>query len=269
MRKRIVAFLIVVLAAALPAAALGASPKNINLTLPGLGTEIGLSFEEVSGLNLLSLGISARVVNPWDPAFRARFPEGTAPSVLPVMLRIEPPAWSGLTFRGVVSFEIHTELLPYVPDTRLRIFKAPLGGPFQDVTVAMGPGSYRARGDTGGFSEFIIAVDRRPVKEVIEAKLDALDAMLAAPGGFSVQGSVYNELRDCLEAIRNPIGTESTQDGAIGQVDRFLEIVEEHSGTDIPNVWRASRDVENVAGNLRAAALSLRFSLALRDASGE
>ena len=267
--RRILAFLIVVLAAALPAAALpGASPKSIDLTLPGLGTEVGLSFENVTGLNLLSLGISARIVSPWDPALRARLPEGTTPSILPIMLRIEPPVWSGLTFRGVVSVNIHTELLPYAPNSPLRIFKAPLGGPFQDVTVDMGPGSYRARAETGGFSEFLIVVDRRPVEQVIEAKLDALDAMLGT-SGFSAEPSVYDELRDCLEAIRNPIGTDSIDDGAIGQVDHFLEIVEEHSGTDIPNVWRAARDVENMAGNLRAAAESLRFSLVLQDASGE
>jgi hypothetical protein len=269
--RRILAFLVLILVAALPAAALpgplGVSPNSIRLSLPGilgLGTEVGLSFEDVTGLNLLSLGLSVRIVNPNDPALRARLPEGTAISALPVILRIEPPVWGGLSFRGTASLDIHTEALQYAPRSPLRIFTAPLGGPFRDVTANMGPGSYRARGDMGGFSEFLIAIDRRPLEQVIATKLDALEAMVGTYQP-SLSGSVYNDLQDCLQAIRNRAAAGTTQD-ALDKVDYFLEIVEEHSGSDIPNVWRAARDVENVAGLLRSGAMSLRFSLALQDA---
>lgn len=269
--RRILVFLLLVLIAAPTAAAalpgpLGLSPNSLNLNLPGLGTQVGLSFENVTGLNLLSLGISARIVSPWDPALRARLPEGTAVSPLPIMLRIEPPVWSGLTFRGVASFDIHTELLPYAPNSLLRIFKAPLGGQFQDITVAMGPGSYRARGEIGGFSDFLIVVDQRPLEQVIATKLDALEAMVGSSQP-SLSGSVYDDLQDGLQAIRTRTANGATRN-AIKEVDQFLEIVEEHSGTEIPDVWRAARDVENVAGNLRSAATSLRFSLALQDSLG-
>ena len=272
--RRILAFLVLILAAALPAAAALPGPLSVNsnsikIALPGalgLDTEVSLSFEDVTELNLLSLGLSVRIVNPLDPALRARLPEGTALSPLPVMLRIEPPVRGELSFRGVASFDIHTELLPYAPDSPLRIFSAPLGGPFRDITVDMGPGSYRARGETGGFSEFLIAIDNRPLEQVIATKLDALDAMVGS-SGTSLSASVYDDLQDCLQAIRTRTAASTTQ-AAVGQVDRFLAIVEEHSGTDIPDVWRAARDVENVAGNLRAAALSLRFSLVLKDDSG-
>ena len=39
--------------------------------------------------------------------------------------------------------------------------------------------------------------------------------------------------------------------------------MEDHSGSDIPEVWRAARDLDNVAGYLRAGADTLRFSLNL------
>jgi hypothetical protein len=47
-------------------------------------------------------------------------------------------------------------------------------------------------------------------------------------------------------------------------VDAFAAEVQEHSGSDIPDVWRASGGVVNVAGYLRAGAGTLRFSLSLK-----
>ena len=266
--RRILAYLVLVLLAALPAAAttlwlpvLSLTPNSVKVALPG--TEVSLSFEDVTGLSLMSLGISARLVNPFDPALRARLPAGTGISPLPVILRIEPPAWGGLSFRGVADLDIHTNLLSYVPGTPLRIFSAPLGGPFRDTTADMGPGSYRARGTRGGFSEFLIVIDQRPIDQVIQAKLDALDELLEDYEG-SMPGSVYDDLESRLEEVRADVALGATQD-AIAEVDGFLAEVEQHSGSDIPNVWRAARDRVNVAGYLRSAAMTLRFSLVLKD----
>ncbi len=261
--KRILSYLVLVLAAALPAAG---APGSVNVSLPGLATELSLSFENVTGLDFLSLGISARLANPLDPAFRARLPAGTGIAALPVILRIEPPAWGGLSFRGVASFDIHTHLLPYAPTTPLRIFAAPLGGSFSDITANMGSGSYRARGMKGGFSEFLIAVDLRPVDQVIQTKLDALDGVLEGYEG-SMPGSVYDDLEDRLAAVRAHVALGAIED-AIEEVDGFLAVVEQHSGTDIPDVWRAAGDRHNVAGYLESGALTLRFSLVLKDQLG-
>ena len=65
----------------------------------------------------------------------------------------------------------------------------------------MGAGSYRARGTRGGFSEFLIVPDLRPVDQVIAAKLDRLEQML---DGYeaSMPGSVYDDLEERLEDIR-------------------------------------------------------------------
>jgi hypothetical protein len=274
--RKVLAFLAFVLLATLPAAAVtpGVASATVNgssvsatVSLPGgLSADVTLSFESVTGLNLSSLGASAQVVNPNDPALLARLSGGTVPPGFAVLLRIEPPAAGGLSFQGIASLEIHTHNLQYTTGCPLRIFSAHAGEPFRDVTVSMGAGSYRARGTTGGFSDFLIVSDTRPVDQVIQAKLDRLGGLLDEYEG-SLPGSLYDGLSARLAAIRDDVAQGATA-AAIQDVDGFLAAVQQHSGTDIPDVWRAARDVDNVAGYLRAGAMTLRFSLALKSALG-
>jgi hypothetical protein len=267
--RRIFVFLVLALLAALPAAGQGIVSTTINgnlvsvtISLPGgIGADVSLGFEDVSGLSLANLGISARLANLFDLGFWNRLPHGTLP-VLPLILRIEPPASGGLSFTGVAALEIHTHNLIYIPQTPLRFFAAPLGGKFADITQGMGPGSYRARGTRGGFSEFMILVDLRSVNQAIAAKLDRLEYLLEHYEA-DISGPIYADLETQLAAIRADIASGATTD-AIEGVDGFLTTVEENSGTDIPNVWRAARDVVNVSGYLQEAAGTLRFSLVLK-----
>ncbi len=265
--RRILACLALLLSAAPPVAGLGllnlgGNSISINLSQPGLlGTELTLSFEDVTNLNLLSLGLSAQLVNPNDPALRARLPAGVSVA-LPLLLRIEPPRLGGLSFRGIATLQLHTELLQYVPGTPLRLFHAPLGGRFEDMTALVGAGSYRARGNTGGFSEFLIGADTRTIDQVIVDKFDRLEEELEEYDA-SMPMALYDDLEDRLAAARSDYESGATAN-AIQKIDGFLTVVKQHSGTDIPNVWRAARDVENVAGYLRADAMSLRFSLGLK-----
>jgi hypothetical protein len=267
--RRISALLVLLLCTALPAAGQGivnstitGSSIEVTVSLPGgLGADVSLSFEEVTGLSLANLGLSAQVVNTLSPAFRARLPNSVLP-VLPLLLRIEPPANGSLTFSGVTDIDIHTHNLLFAIGTPLRFFSAPLGGKFEDVTAAMGPGSYRARATKGGFSEFLIVADLRPRNQVIAAKFDRLDELLNQYQG-SMSASVYADLEDRLEAAHADYIGGSAQ-AAIAELDGFLAVVEQHSGTDIPDVWRSARDLQNVAGYLRGAALTLRFSLGLK-----
>lgn len=269
--RRILAFLTFVLAAAVPAAGQGlltVSGNSITITIAkpgGLGASVTLSFEDVTGLNLLNLGLSAQVVNPNDPALLARLPAGDSVA-LPLLLRIEPPVAGGLSFRGVASLEIHTENLLYTPGSPLRLFTAPLGGPFEDFTVAMGAGSYRARGTTGGFSEFLIVSESRPVDQVITTKFDRLEEELDEYAA-AMPAALYEDLSARLAAARADYAGGATLQ-AIQKIDGFITVVQQHSGTEIPNVWRAARDVENVAGYLRAGAMTLRFSLSRKSELG-
>jgi len=263
--RKILACLALLLSVAAPVAGQGLinlSGNSISITIsrPGLlGTEVSLSFEDVTGLNLLSLGLSVQVVNPNDPALQARLPAGVT-AALPLLLRIEPPRLGGLSFRGIATLQIHTELLQYVPGTPLRLYHAPLGGQFEDMTAFVGAGSYRCRGTTGGFSEFLIVRDTRTVDQAIAAKFDRLEEELEEYAA-SIPAPLYEDLEDRVAAARSDYEQGATA-AAIQKIDGFLSVVQQHSGTDIPNVWRAARDVENVAGYLRAEAMSLRFSLA-------
>ncbi len=275
--RKVLSCLLLLLAAALPAAGQGipgiaswtvtGDSAQLVVSLPGgLGGDLTLSFEDAVGLNLANLGISAQVINPFSLAILTRLPSGSSTTGLPVLLRIEPPSAGGLAFSGIVTLELHTHNLSYLAGSPLRLFSAPLGGPFRDITTAMGAGSYRARGTSGGFSEFLILADLRPVNQVITGKLDRLEQLL---DGYtsSMPSPLYADLEARLEDIRDAHERGATAE-AIQGVDEFLAVVQEHAGTDIPNVWRSARDVQNVAGYLRAGALTLRFSLAVKNGSG-
>ena len=64
-------------------------------------------------------------------------------------------------------------------------------------------------------------------------------------------GSVYDDLEERLADARADYARGAKKD-AIAEIDGFLDIVEQHGGTDIPDVWRSARDVHNVAGYLRS-----------------
>ncbi len=105
----------------------------------------------------------------------------------------------------------------------------------------------------------MIAVDFRSSDVVIADKLDKLEELLEDYES-SMPTGVYADLDTRLAAIRTDyLGGSLT--AAITKVDAFIAEVAAHAGTDIPNVWRSTRDLQNVAGYLMAGADTLRFSL--------
>ena len=225
--------------------------------------EVSLEFQDATGLSAASLGASARVVDPSDPVLLARLPGSTLTSLtsaLPVMFTIEPPTNGGLSFRGTGRMEIHTHALPYSVGSSFRVFKAPLGGAFHDVTDEIAQGSVRARTTYGGFSQFLILVDLRSTGTVIDEKIGWLRGKVAAlplneRGAFD---ALLNQIDSAVDA-----GDYTT---AITAIDNFRTRAANRAGQFIPNEWRATRDVDNQAGNLIAGANTLRFSVAyLRD----
>jgi hypothetical protein len=183
-----------------------------------------------------------------------------------MLIRIHPPENGGLSFQGVASIEVHTHLLPFTLNTPLRLFAAPEGGMFRDITASVGMGSYRAVGRKGSFSEFLIVVDLRGVNQVIAQKLDRLDQILA-DNEASIDPEVYDDLTALAAQIRSKHSAGQTQ-AAITKTEQFVSLVQAHSGTEIPNVWRAAGDLTNVAGLLRAAGETLRFSLIMKNQQG-
>jgi hypothetical protein len=234
------------------------------ISLPGgIGADLTIGFEQVVGLTPENVGLSATLANLTDPDLLARLlGQGSIPAAFPVLLRIEPPAEGGLSFSGITSISIHTHNLLFVPNTPLRIFAAPLGGPFEDITENMGMGSYRARGCKGSFSEFLILADLRPLRTSLAEKLDRLDHVLDE-NADRIDPAVLAQLTSLAAEIRAANAAGKTR-LAIEKTESFLNLVKANSGTAIPNVWRSSRDIVNVAGLLRSAGLTLRFSLNLK-----
>lgn len=268
-------FLLLLLPFAAPLSATGlldvvvqGNELRAGVALPGnIGADFTISFEQVEGLSAESLGLSVDLVSLLDPQLLSRLGNLSIPNTFPLLLRIQPPAQGGLSFNGVVTIGIHTHNLLYLPNTPLRLFAASEGGPFEDITTEMGMGSYRARGRKGHFSEFLILVDVRPVNRVIARKLDRLDQLLVDHQA-QIPASVLAELSNLAAEIRSRHSAGQKQ-AAIDKTQEFLAVVQQHSGgAEIPNVWRSTRDVTNVAGLLRAAGETLRFSLILKKNQG-
>lgn len=275
-RSVFVALLVVAAAVATPASAqlppgsgspvtIDGNKASVTLGAGGVSVDVSITFEQVVGLTAANLGISARLVSPAELV--GRLPDATLtslPAGFPLLVSVEPPSSGGLSFSGLTSIELHTHDLSFLADSPLRLFKAPAGGAFADVTESIGMGSYRARGSTGGFSELLIIADLRGDADVVEAKLDLLDATFAA-GSSSIAPAVRGDLQSSLLAIRAAWDSGDVR-GAIAAATSFGDAVKAAANAgNVPNVWRSARDLQNVAGNLRADAGTLRFSLALAE----
>ena len=243
-----------------------AAGNNATATIGSAGSELAqlsLVFEDASNLSPSSLGVSANLVSLTDPTLLARLPDASLTqlsSSLPMMVTIEPPATGGLRFRGIGRLELHTHALAYTLGSSFRIFKAPLGGQFRDVTDEILKGSVKARTTYGGFSQFLIVTDLRTSAAVIGEKINWLRGTIATLP-LSERGAFNARLNDAETAI-----AAADYALAIASIDALRARAEARAGQFIANEWRATHDVDNQAGNLSAGAATLRFSVAyLRD----
>lgn len=235
---------------------------SATVTTPLYGLEVSLSFEEVVGLSVGSLGLSAEVVDLQDPDLLARLPAGVSvPAAFPILVAIEPPESGPLSFSGLATLELYTSGLEFTGGCPYRLFASHDGGTFEDVTDFMGTGSYRGRGRTGGFSDFLILADTRAVDDVVDTKLTRLWGLLSEHSS-AIPTGVSSDLHDALSAVETAWNA-GDPDRARSAVDDFSDVVEAASGSGVPDVWRSAGDLVNVAGELRAAAATLRFSLTL------
>jgi hypothetical protein len=236
------------------------------IELPGgIGAELTFSVEDVVGLNPTALAVFATLVNPLDAGLLSRLPGGgifplvTIPAGFPVLVEISPSPSSALSFAGVASVSLYTHNLQLDCLVPLALHRAHAGGPFQDIMVSEGRGSYRAGGSCGDFSEFLIVVDQRPIDTVIVGKFDAVQSLPNQHAG-AIPPDVAAVLQLHLTEARTLYQAGATV-AAIGKMGTFSQYVVAHSGTDIPDIWRAHDSVVNIAGLLRASADTLKFSL--------
>jgi hypothetical protein len=224
--------------------------------------DVILTFDSATGLTPASLGASARQIDVTQPVLLSRLP-GTLvkfQSAFPVMVTIEPPSAGGLVQRRVTHIEVHTHLLAYSAGSTFRLFKAQIGQPFRDITGEVSPGSVRTRGTTPGWSQFVIVADLRPTGTVIDEKFAYLRTKLQLLSATE-RAPLATYLDACEDALAD--GNYSL---AVAKLESFRARVSTRAGTAIPDVWKATRDVNNVAGELLAGADTLKFSIGyLRD----
>jgi hypothetical protein len=229
----------------------------------GVAADLTITFEKVVGLNANALSLSATLVNPTDLTLLSRLGSGVSiPSGFPVLVRIEPSGSSALSFEGVYKLSLYTNNLTLGANSPLRLYRAPQGGAFGDMTGFLQAGSVRAGGSGPGFSDFLIAADTRAVDSVIAGKFDALQGQLSADSA-SIAPAVAADLQQRLSEARAAYdsGALST---AIDGISGFGDEVKKQSGAAIPNVWQATGGPANVAGLLRSSADTLKFSLAFK-----
>jgi hypothetical protein len=256
------------------------------IELPGgIGAELTITFETVVGLHAGALEVTATLVNPTDPALLARLPGAvpllpppptgglggllplpppppppvSIPASFPVLLRVSPTDSSLLAFSGLYTISLYTHNLQLDPAVPLALYKSPDGGTFRDITATEGRGSYRAGGGGGDFSEFLIVVDRRAIDLVIIEKFVALDVLLLEHG-TSIPPTVLTSLLQRLLRARSFFDAGATV-AAVWEMGAFSRYVAAHSGDEITDVWRANCGGTDVAGLLRSAADTLKFSL--------
>jgi len=232
------------------------------IALGATSATLTIRFENVVGLGAANLGLSAQLVDPLAPGIVSRLGSGVSlPGAFPLMVRISPPASGGLSFSGVVAVELYTHDLSYTIGSPLRLYAAPNGGTFTDITTSVTGGSVRPGGSKPDFSEFIIAVDVRPLSTAIQSKYARLSTLLNqhAP---SMSAGLYDELQGLYSASASAYSGGSLV-AAIQYLEAFADKVKSAGGSDLPDVWRSAGDLVNVAGSLRSAAETLRYSLTL------
>ncbi|MBT8136564.1 MAG: hypothetical protein KJO54_06090 [Gammaproteobacteria bacterium] len=229
----------------------------------GVEADVTVAFEQASGLDVSSIGLSADLIDPLDPALLSRLP-GTlvsVPAAFPLLLTIEPPNEGTLSFLGVATVSLHTHNLGYSVGSPFRLFVADDGGSFEDITDRASSGSYRVRGSQGEFCEFMIVADLRQIGAVIDSKFDRVENILNSNQSL-VNNSLHSQLANTLAGARTAYDA-GDEVSAIRELDAFSAMVRQNAGGAIPNLWRARDDIINLDGQLRAAASSLRYSLSL------
>ena len=232
----------------------------------GRRLQVRVSLTGAHSIDLDDLLIQAYDIDPFDPVLLARLPSGVSiPEDFPVMVKVTPGSTAEQAFRGGLMVEVETNDLTFLPDSPLRLFKAVTqGSPFRDITGTTGVGSYRVRGMSGAFSEFLIVEDPRPIEAVNNGKFDVLEGTLQGEQGRITDPSVFNALVAKLSDARNAFNA-----GDPGQADDkikdFLDIIEDNAGEAIGDIWHITDGRVNSAAILTRDAQTLKFGLTLED----
>ncbi len=232
----------------------------------GLHADLSVAFENPIGLTATSLDVYAGIANPLDPLLQLKLPPfGVSLSVgFPVIVRIVPHPGSTFAFEGISGLSLHILNLDFVPGSVFALYKSTGGEPFHDITTQLRPGSVRAGGTSGTFSDFMIVLDVRTLDTIIGEKFNLLQKALN-DNAAAMPASVVMNLQLRLGSAK-ALWMSNDTETAVRVMDAFSSYVVSQSGTTIPDVWSPGGPA-NVAGILRSGAYTLRFSLS-RKATG-
>jgi hypothetical protein len=154
----------------------------------------------------------------------------------PMLITVEPPdnlwlfhgdfeagstADGNLHFRNAYTFELHAIGPLYTTGTTYRLYKAPLNGQFVDQTSETQNGSVRARGRSGGFSQFVLARDSRSTLIISLQKTLNLELRTLGSGlNATLQGDLLGLLGDVVSLLLTPLSPN--YNAAIAKVDGLL-----------------------------------------------
>lgn len=252
--------------------------------------EVTIVFDTPQNLTADSLNLTAELVDPG--AVQGRLDQRGCPILnlvcvevdpaFPMMITVEPTnfPWlftsgfeenesgaGNLAFVNTYAFEVHTHDLGYQPGSKYRLFKAPLGGQFNDITDDVLSGSVRARGRHGAFSQFMVVYDPRAqgIVDIFGGGVVGVSGWKLLDLNVRILAAAINDLLrgDLLGLVAqiNTLLVTGLIGPALDVLDELIADLEAHAGIDIPNVWRAERDVTNDAGEMLSLAYSLRFSI--------
>lgn len=232
------------------------------LTLSSLiEVDLTVEFENSIGLNANNIDITAELLDPTDLTITDRLPSTltSAVSGFPVLVSISPKANAGFGFEGLATVELYTKAIHYTPTIPWRLFTSHDGGTFEDITMLTSSGSFRARGSTGQFSDFIILLDNRPSASVINDKVASLSSIVNG-NRDKISALLETAIDSGINDVQSALAVND-DDAALVAVDSLISLIENASGNEIADVWRSSGDVVNVKGLLLTQLQTLRFSL--------
>ncbi len=230
----------------------------------GRNLVLRVTFKGRQAIDLDDFNVSAEEVDPTDAALLARLPAGVViPSEFPVLIHVDPGSNAEQAFRGRASFEVETDDIDFFADSNVRLFKAPDGGAFTDITETYGLGSFRARGSAGSFSELMLVRDLRSNAAVLTAKFLALETRLQLHEN-DIDAVVYARLSSLLDQAKTAYQS-SDLDTAKDRIDAFIDLAEAESGDGVPDIWVSTAGTlrVNVAAALLSAARTVRFNLVI------
>lgn len=241
--------------------------------------DVTVTFDTPVNLSPAELNLSATLVDPDDPAIAARLPPCMVPLLgcvrvdpaFPVLITVEPLnlPWlfasgfesgdvaGNLSFSNTYEFEVHTPNLAYVTWSSYRLFKAPVDGTFDDITDSILPGSVRARGRGGSFSQFAVLKDTRRSLSVELLKEANLQTRIL--GGI-LSDALRADLLGLVAALQTAV-LALNYTAAIVQLDELIATIQAHAGGDIANAWSSDRTLVNDAGEMLSLAQTLRYTL--------